>query len=315
MNTDKTKRIVSLIASATEIVHGLGCEAWLVGRSHECDYPPTVSALSVLTEPSINLSGTSADIDRRIKDIIADGLSVYRVDKKALEVCSPDIILTQDQCDVCAVSLRDVEAAVCDWVGQPVEIISLKPDDLRHVFDDINRVAQALGTQQRGASLVADMKARMRAIEERVGEIEARPRVASIEWIEPLMAAGNWMPELVEKSGAISVFGEAGKHSPWMSWDELATADPDVIIVMPCGFGIPRIQKEMFALTNKTGWHDLKAVREDRVFLTDGNQYFNRPGPRLVESLEILAEITHPQYFDFGHCGTGWQKFSVGDGS
>jgi len=170
MNDNKTKRIASLIASATEIVYGLGCEAWLVGRSHECDYPPTVSALSMLTEPNIILSGTSADIDRRIKDIIADGLSVYRVDKKALEVCSPDIILTQDQCDVCAVSLCDVEAALCDWVGHKVEIISLKPDGLPEVFSDIKKVAKALGVEARGDALVSDMIARMARIEAALSE-------------------------------------------------------------------------------------------------------------------------------------------------
>ena len=309
MNDNKTKRIASLIASATEIVYGLGCEAWLVGRSHECDYPPTVSALSMLTEPNIILSGTSADIDRRIKDIIADGLSVYRVDKKALEVCSPDIILTQDQCDVCAVSLRDVEAALCDWVGHKVEIISLKPDGLPEVFRDIKKVAKALGVEARGDALVSDMNARMARIEAALSEHDERPSIACIEWIDPLMAAGNWMPELVEKSGGTSVFGESGRHSPWMSWDQLKEADPDVIAIMPCGFSIPRSRQEMPILAGKSGWSDLKAVRRQRVFLTDGNQYFNRPGPRLVESLEILAELLHPDLFDYGHHGTGWVHF------
>lgn len=309
MNDNKTKRIASLIASATEIVYGLGCEAWLVGRSHECDYPPTVSVLPMLTEPNIILSGTSADIDRRIKDIIVDGLSVYRVDKKALEVCSPDIILTQDQCDVCAVSLRDVEAAICDWVGHEIEIISLKPDDLQHVFGDIKRVAKALGVEARGDALIGDMKAQMACIEGALSERGKRPTIACIEWIDPLMAAGNWIPELVGKSGGTSVFGESGKHSPWMSWEELKEADPDVIAIMPCGFSIARSEQEMPALTEKSGWNDLKAVRQQRVFLTDGNQYFNRPGPRLVESLEILAELLHPDLFDYGHHGTGWVHF------
>jgi iron complex transport system substrate-binding protein len=148
----------------------------------------------------------------------------------------------------------------------------------------------------------------MAAVEERARGLTSRPTVACLEWIDPLMAAGNWMPELVARAGGVNLFGAAGKHAPWMSWDELRARDPDVIVLLPCGFGLARCREDLHLLQEKPGWADLKAVRGGRVFLTDGNQYFNRPGPRLVESLEILAELLHPEELHFGHEGSGWQR-------
>jgi len=302
-------RIVSLIASATEIVAGLGFGESLVGRSHECDYPPElVAKIPALTAPRFATDGSSADIDRRVKDVIKDGLSVYRVDGAMLRALAPDVIVTQAQCEVCAVSLADVEAAVAGWVGQTVKIVSCEPNRLGDVWRDIAKVADALGAAARGSALVGRLKARIDTIARRANELPDRPRLACIEWIDPLMAAGNWMPELVALAGGASVFGEAGTHAPWLSWEALAQADPDAVLVMPCGFDVARSLEELPALARRPQWAELKAVKAGRVFVADGNQYFNRPGPRLVESLEILAELLHPEAFRFGHAGRGWVR-------
>lgn len=301
-------RIVSLIASATEIVCALGCEDQLVGRSHECDYPPSVKRLPVCTEPKFDVEGASYAIDQRVKAIVQEGLSVYRVNGQVLQDLEPDVIVTQSQCEVCAVSEREVERVVCQWLRKCPRIVSLKPNQLADVWQDIELVADALGVPERGAELVGQLRQRMAVITAQAQALEPRPTVACIEWIEPLMAAGNWMPELVCMAGGVNLFGVAGKHSPWMTWDELRQRDPDIIIVLPCGFDIERTKQEMPALVRQPGWQELQAVRRHKVFLADGNQYFNRPGPRLAESLEILAEICHPESFHFGREGAGWVR-------
>jgi iron complex transport system substrate-binding protein len=185
------------------------------------------------------------------------------------------------------------------------EIVSLLPDSLADVWNDIERVARALRAPDHGTELIATLQSRMQAIHERSKSL-MRPTVACIEWVDPLMAAGNWMPQLVEMAGGSNVFGTAGKHSPWLSWEQLCSADPDVIVLLPCGFGLERTRQDVPLLAGRPEWSGLKAVRASRVFVTDGNQYFNRPGPRLVESLEILAEMIHPEAFDFGHHGRAW---------
>ncbi len=301
-------RVVSLIASSTEMVCALGFEDRLVGRSHECDFPDSVKRLPVCTEPKIPTHGTSYEIDQRIKAILQEGLSVYRVHAEALKQLRPDVIITQTQCEVCAVSLRDVKEAVCDWLGSRPEIVSLAPNALADVWADIGRVASAMGAPQRGDKLVLGLQQRMAGIAAKARALPEKPTVACLEWIDPLMAAGNWMPELVEMAGGVNLFGEAGRHSPWMTWEELREKDPEVIVVPPCGFDMARSRRDMPALTGRPGWTQLKAVRNKRVFLADGNQYFNRPGPRLAESLEILAELFHPSVFRFGHEGAAWQQ-------
>ena len=301
-------RIVSLLPSATEIVCALGFEDQLVGRSHECDYPPPVVRVASLTEPKFKPEGSSAEIDQRVRTIVAQSLSVYRVDADRLRELRPGVIVTQSQCEVCAVSIGDVERAVADWTGTRPAVVSLAPAALEDVLSDIERVAGVLGVKQRGRGLTVQLRARMDAIAVRARSAASRPRVACIEWIEPLMAAGNWMPEMVEMAGGVNLFGDAGKHSPWMKIDELVASDPDLILVAPCGFGIERALADLPALAADSRWSTLRAVRERRVCVADANQYFNRPGPRIVESLEILAEVTHPELFRFGHEGSGWRR-------
>src|SRR5262245_50026203 len=302
-------RIVSLIASATEIVCALGFEDQLVGRSHECDFPESVKRLPVCTEPKFNVEGTSYQIDQRVKAILQEGLSVYRVHADTLRALRPDVIVTQSHCEVCAVSLRDVEAAVCSWLDDRPRVVSLAPDGLADVWQGFCQVATALDVPERGDTLVDRLQKRMRAIEEQTAGLPTRPTVACIEWIEPLMASGNWMQDLVRMAGGVNLFGEAGRHAPWMAWEDLVAKNPDVILVLPCGFDIARTRQELPLLPGRPEWKDLRAVCERQVYLLDGNQFFNRPGPRLVESLEILTEILHPSAFAFGHEGTGWQRW------
>ncbi|MCP4329866.1 MAG: cobalamin-binding protein [Alphaproteobacteria bacterium] len=303
-------RVVSLLSSATEIAAALGLgPAELVGRSHECDHPDWVRDLPACSAPIIDTEADSRTIDRSVRQLVAQALSVYRVDGAALKALRADVILTQTQCEVCAVTPEDVAAAVGGLTGIDAEIVSLQPDCLDDVWADIGRVAMAVGRLKEGRDLVAKLRARMDAVARSAGRLARRPRIACVEWIDPLMAAGNWMPELVASAGGENMFGAAGRHSPWLEFNQLAAGDPDIVLVMPCGFDIARSMVEMPALTARPGWRDLRAVRNGDVYLTDGNQYFNRPGPRLVESLEILAEIFHPGAFRFGHREIGWRAY------
>jgi iron complex transport system substrate-binding protein len=307
-------RVVSLIASATEIVCALGRGDWLVGRSHECDFPPEVARLPALTAPKFSVEGSSAEIDARVRQIVRDGLAVYHVDAEALQALAPDVILTQDHCDVCAVSLADVEAATCTWTGRPVEIVSLKPDRLSDAYADIRRVARALGAPDAGEAVVRAMQQRIAAVGARAAgrpEPHAKPGVAFIEWVEPPMAGGNWMPELVEAAGGTNLLGTAGKRSDWMQWPDLIAADPDAIVVAPCGFDLARSIAEVPLLEAKPGWRDLAVVRSGRVYLADGNAYFNRPGPRLADTVELLAEMLHPETVSPAHEGTAWVRYRL----
>jgi iron complex transport system substrate-binding protein len=301
------ERILPLIASATEIACALGLEGRLVGRSHECDYPSSVRRLPVCTQPKFDPDGTSYAIDQRVKAVVQDATSVYRVDAALLDQLAPDLIITQSQCEVCAVSLRDVEQAVCSLVHSRPRIVSLEPNCLADLWTDIARVAEAADVPERGHALVRGLEARMQAIAAAAALAPTRPTVACIEWCDPLMAAGNWMPELVAMAGGVNLFGEAGKHSPWMTWQDLCERDPDVIVLLPCGFDIERTRQDLPLFEARPEWAKLRAVCAHKVFVVDGNQYFNRPGPRLVESLEILAELFHPERFRFGHAGKGWE--------
>jgi iron complex transport system substrate-binding protein len=304
-------RIVTLLPSATEIVCALGFEPELVGRSHECDYPHSVERLPVLTSPKFNAEGTSADIDQRVRKILRDALSVYRVDVELLRRLRPDVIVTQSQCEVCAVSIRDVEQAAADWIGgPPPKIISLAPCSLGDVLADMARVGVELGEPERATKLVDGLRQRITAIQKHASTAGRRPTIACIEWLDPLMVAANWLPELVATAGGENLFTEAGQHSPIINFDGLVQEDPDVIVLMPCGFNMDRTAAELNVLTRRPEWTQLQAVREERVYVTDGNQYFNRPGPRIVESLEIMSEILHPHIFQFGHEGSGWRRLS-----
>ena len=221
---------------------------------------------------------------------------------------APTHVVTQVQCEVCAVSLEDVEGALAQWAGERPRLVALNPASLSDVWNDIARVAAALAAPKRGRELLSRLCGRIARIGEEAEAATSRPRVATIEWLSPLMTAGNWMPELVRLAGGVDLFGVAGRHSGGIAWEEVVRADPDVLAVLPCGFSLDRVEGEASLLMKLPGWETLSAVRSGRVYLTDGNQYFNRPGPRLVESLEILAEILHPDRFVFGHEGRAWKR-------
>jgi len=301
-------RVISLLPSATEIVAALGFADALVGRSHECDYPEEVADLPVCTAPKIDPRGSSEEIHRSVSALLAQTLSVYRVDAERLRALEPTHVVTQVQCEVCAVSLEEVEEALAGWTSPRPRLTPLNPASLSDVFADIERVAAALGAPERGARLAAAIRARMRAIADAVRAVPGKPLVATIEWLSPLMTAGNWMPELVAMAGGVDAFGVAGRHSDWLEWDAIRAADPDVLVVIPCGFSLERVEREIDLLTSRPGYRSLKAAAAGRVYLAEANQFFNRPGPRLAETLEILAEILHPETFGFGYEGTGWKR-------
>ena len=296
-------RIVSLIPSATEIVATLGYADCLVGRSHECDFPPSVKVLPVCTEPKFDPTGSSLQIHERVSELLASALSVYRVKTEVLSQLRPTHIITQAQCEVCAVSLPEVEQAVNALVEKtmgskaeacPIEIVSLQPECSADVWDDMLSVAQAIegstaASVAKAQALVKGFKDRLAVLDRGMGE--ARPSVACIEWTEPLMAAGNWVPELVSLAGGRACFGKAGAHSDWISWEALIAADPQIIVVMPCGYDLAQTRRATEEMSDRPEWSELSAVKAGQVYIVDGNQYFNRPGPRLIDSGEILAEI------------------------
>ena len=302
------KRVLSLLSSTTEVVYALGCEDQLVGRSHECDYPPAVMTLPICTKPKFNVDGSSIEVDGQVKSILQNALSVYYINEDLLKELKPDIILTQSQCEVCAVSEKDVKSVVKNITGINPDIISVEPNSVKDIFKDIKIIAEALNVVDKGADLIDFMKNRIRTLKKSY-DVKSELTVAAIEWIDPLMAAGSWVPELIEIAGGINLFGEVGKHSPWMEYKDLIEKDPHTIIIMPCGYNIQKSIIEIDSLIKQKGWKEINAVQNDKVYITDGNQFFNRPGPRIIESLEILIEIFHNDKTDFKHIDSGWINF------
>ncbi len=295
-------RIVSLLASATEMIAALGCLDLLVGRSHECDYPPQVLQLPLVSTVQINTEASSSEIDAQIKGLAhakeleqnnaLKALSIYRIDVDLLRELQPDVIFTQTQCEVCAVSERDVTEALAQITGLHPTIVSLSPYRLADVWEDMIRVGKTLDKQEQAEELVQHYQQRLENLQRvHYREGDKKPRVAVLEWLDPLMAAGNWTPELVDYAGGESVFGRVGEHSPWLTWEELHAANPDVIVLSPCGFSLERTQVDLPILQQHPLWQSLGAVQKGRVYAIDGNYYLNRSGPRLVESAELLAHV------------------------
>ena len=301
-------KIVSLLPSATEIIDCLGLTNALVGRSHECDYPPSVKNLPVCTAARLNSQKQSKEIDADVQTLMQKALSIYEIKTEVLEQLQPTHIVTQDQCDVCAVNLLEVERAIALITNSQPQVISLQPDLLQEVWDDVARVASILGVDPK--PVLDKLQSRLDVISSKVKDVE-RPTVVAIEWTEPLMVGANWIPELIEIAGGKPLLSVGGQHSPHIDWNSLVDADPDIIVIMPCGFDLQRTERESQVLTKHPQWQSLSAVKQNRVFIVDGNAYFNRPGPRLVDSAEILAEIFHPELFDRGFKGTSWKVFDA----
>ena len=304
-------RIISLLPAATELLCALGLEQKLVGRSHECDYPPAVLQLPVCTQANIPEGLSSAAIDQQVKQLLRNALSVYSIDEALIRQLKPDLIITQSQCRACAVSLEDVEQAIQGFTGEPVKIISLQPESLEEIFKDITTLAVALNVERAGTELIEDLENRVDIIRHKLKYIQDKPTVACIEWLNPIMISGNWIPGLVEIAGGKPVLAETGKSSHYVKWEDILLQNPDILIMMPCGFSIERTLGELQQLLDNPGFNELKAVRNNQLYIADGKQYFNRPGPRIVDSAEILAEIINPKQFIFGYEGDGWMRFSI----
>jgi iron complex transport system substrate-binding protein len=334
MSTPPPQRIASLLASGTELVCALGLGDRLVARSHECDYPAWVKRLPAVSRPTFDVTGASGDIDARVRDKLRAGAPLYEIDEALLASLAPDVIITQTHCEVCAVSDADLslwdpqrvpspprwgsggEAAYAPTRshGAPArldrrQVVALETGTIAGILDGFQKVAAVVGAPDAGRVLVDGIRGRLAALAAATAALP-HPTVACLEWTEPLFAMGNWGPELIEIAGGRCALGKAGVHSTSVPWEALAAADADVIIVAPCGFGLDRALAEMPALAAHPGWRDLRAVRAGRVFAADGNLYFNRSGPLLFDTPQILAEMLHATRFRPAHQGTVWRPFA-----
>lgn len=307
MSDTTNLRIISLLPSATEIIDCLGLTHALVGRSHECDYPPQVKNLPVCTEARLDSSKKSGEIDADVQTFIQQTLSIYKIKPEILEQLQPTHVITQDQCDVCAVNFADVEKAIAQLINSHPQVISLQPNLLPDVWRDIERLAANLGVEAQ--PVLNQLQSRLDALWTKIKDLNQKPTVIALEWTEPLMIAGNWIPELIKLAGGEPLLSFKGEQSSYLFWESLIDIEPDIIVIMPCGFDLARTEQESQILTQQPAWKSLKAVKNNKVFIVDGNAYFNRPGPRLVDSAEILAEIFHPQLFNFGYRGRSWKPW------
>ncbi|WP_424000596.1 cobalamin-binding protein [Haloarcula salina] len=287
-------RVVTLLPSATEIVYALGVEP--VGVSHECDYPPAARERPSVNRSRVDPDASSAEINEQVA-AAEEGDGVYAVDRETLAELDPDLVVTQGVCDVCAVDHVLVAEAV-EELGLDAEVLTLDIHSLDDLFESIHRVGSAVGRDERAAGLVADLRDRVAAVETTAARAETRPRVAVLDWLDPVMVAGHWVPEMAETAGGRYELEAAGAHSRPREWETVREYDPEVLAVAPCGFDVAQTRENLADLTERPGFDDLTAVREGRAYLMDGHHYVNRSGPRLVDTLEFLAALVHPDLFE-----------------
>jgi iron complex transport system substrate-binding protein len=287
-------KIVSLLPSATEIVCQLGIGDCLVGVTHECDFPAFVKSLPKVTRTLIPTDATSREIDALVRERLTTQRALYTLDLPTLEQLQPDLIVTQALCDVCAVAEAEVQAAACSLPGNP-RVLNLEPTRLSEVLDSIRRVGQAAGVPDCGQSAVAALQSRIDHIAAQTGRLPHRPRIVLLEWIDPPFSSGHWSPELVRLAGGVEGIGREGERSRTIDWNEIRNVDPEFLFIACCGFDIDRTMQDIPLLQGYPGYHDLTCVRSGQVYVVDGNSYFSRPGPRLVDSLELLACTMHPK--------------------
>jgi iron complex transport system substrate-binding protein len=294
-------RICSLLPSATEVIASLGLSDELVGISHECDYPPSVRHLPVMVEPMIPPHGlASHDIDRQVSQLVATGQRLYRLKDHLLREAHPDLIVSQALCHVCAVTPDQLHDALCALPRQPT-LLTLHPTTVHEVIADVIRIGNAANRSAEGQHLAAQLHDRLEAVRTRIQGIAHRPRVVCLEWLAPLYVAGHWVPEMVQLAGGQDVLSHPGRASRVVTWDEVLAAAPDVLIVMPCGFSVERTQTELFQMMQQPGQWPLSSELAERTVLVDASSYFSRPGPRLIDGIEILAAILHPSDHDHIH--------------
>jgi iron complex transport system substrate-binding protein len=297
-------RIASLLASGTELVCALGAGEQLVARSHECDYPAWVTRLPCVSHPTFDITGTSGEIDALVRGKLAAGAPLYEVDETALAALRPDVIITQTHCEVCAVTPGAMGDELCRK-----QVVALRAGTLDGTLAGFGEVAKVIGREREVAELIARIRARLAEVARVLVDVP-RVRVACLEWIEPLFHMGNWGPELVALAGGESVLGEPGQHSAAIEWDRVRAADPEALVIAPCGFALDRTLREMPSFADRAGWRELRAVRARRVFVADGNLYFNRSSPSVFASIELLAEMLHPERFPPLH-RSAWQRWEA----
>ncbi len=291
MGVDCAMRIVSLLPSATEMVCALGLEDCLVGVTHECDYPPSVQRLPKVTHTLIPADATSSEIDRLVSERFKSVRALYSLDAEMLKDLRPNVIVTQSLCEVCAVAPNEVRAALGQLPGSP-RVVTLEPQSLEGLFEAIHQLASVVEVS--ADETIGGLRSRVEAVAARSETVTTRPRVALLEWLDPLFSSGHWSPELVRLAGGIEGLGKEGQPSRRLRWDEVSAWQPEVIVIACCGFTVERALHDVNVVRATTGWRELPAVRSGRVYVADGSQYFNRPGPRLVDSLELLAHALFP---------------------
>jgi len=290
-------RIASLLPSATEILFAIGLDDEVVGVSPECDFPAAARERPVLSRNLIHPETmTQGEINGKVVQHLHDGGSLYHIDAGLLEAAAPDVIFTQGLCEVCAASIGDV-TLVASKLPHPPRVVSLDPTDLDGVFASIETIGRETGRERESNAIAESLRARLLAVETETWDLERVPTVGCLEWFDPLFNAGHWVPEMVEAAGGADVLAVPGKASARIEWRDVATAAPEVVVLMPCGFGVDRAVADSKILSDLPGWRDLPAVRRDAVFAVDASSYFSRPGPRLVDGVEILAHVLHPEAF------------------
>lgn len=289
-------QICSLLPSATEILFALGLGDSVAGVTHECDFPPAAAKKPALIRPRLNLDVSPGEMDRQVGDMIARGESIYAVDADLLAKLAPDLIVTQDLCHVCTVSPDDLGGALARLSKRP-RVLSLTPHTLADVWEDIRRVGDATHRRRDAQALALAIEQQVAAIEMQAARASARPRVLCLEWLDPFYVGGHWVPEMVSKAGGEDVLGMAGKPSFKVTAEQIAQSHAEIILVMPCGYNAVRAAAEWRAFNPPESWHDLPAIRQNRIFAVDANSYFSRPGPRLADGVAILAHILHPEIF------------------
>ncbi|MBV9949352.1 MAG: cobalamin-binding protein [Myxococcales bacterium] len=305
----KPKRIVSLLASATETICALGAGERLVGRSHECDHPAWVRRLPAVSRPTFDITGSSRQIDERVRERLRSGTPLYEVDEAAIAALEPDLLVTQTHCEVCAVTPSDIAHGRPRLVRR--ELVALRSGSLDAILEGFVELARALGVPEAGAALVAGSRAKLDAVGTATMALP-RVSVVCLEWIDPIFAMGNWGPELIAAAGGVDPLARAGVHSTPTPWEAVRRVDPEAIVVAPCGFGLERAAAEMPLLADHPGWSELRAVRKGRVYVADGNLYFNRSGPSVFDTPGLLAEMLHPEVMPPRREGIVWQRFQGG---
>jgi iron complex transport system substrate-binding protein len=307
-----TQQIVSFLPSATEIACALGLSEQLVGITHECDYPPEIMAKPVVVRSALPIEQMTQDeIDRAVAERMRAGHSLYVVDEKLLQHLAPDLILTQDLCQVCAPSGTEITQALSLLSKKP-QILWLTPNSLEEIFDNVRELGEATGRAKEAEALIATGRARLQSIEGLTSRAASRPRVFCMEWLDPVYCSGHWVPEMVRLAGGVDALSREGADSVRIPWDEVREFSPEVLVITPCGYNLAQVVALSKKLSTYPGWSELPAVKQNHVYAVDANSYFARPGPRVVNGTELLAHLIHPELFSWDGPLTAFKRLESG---